>query len=398
MRTQKRVTLSNWIEYFLFRGFEVLMGCFSLETTYKAGEFIGRLAFRFNRELHRVPLDNLRRAYGNQLTERQRLDRLSEIFERNGANFLTALRAPFLNDRELAQYVTFEGLDLFLEQSNNQGVVLVLPHMGNWELLAQGMFLIRKDLNLGTHYRPLNNILIDQVVQKRRRRRGLQLFSKHDSTLRLTSFVRNQGLLAILADQRVGPRGAAGLFFGRPTTLSPLPYLVAKRANAPLISIHCETTRCCQWKIVFRVIDQKTAQACANALEESWRQSPSDVFWFEDRWRLPKRQGLDFLLKYSSNHQATEPLRLVFLGVEAPVLNLPGGLLTIESLPYDRHLPLKETQILLTEISDRGQKPVDIFCCQPELVTKLQRCSRKTLVICPDELPSHASERSPISL
>jgi hypothetical protein len=47
MRTQKRVTLSNWIEYFLFRGFEVLMGCFSLETTYKAGEFIGRLAFRF---------------------------------------------------------------------------------------------------------------------------------------------------------------------------------------------------------------------------------------------------------------------------------------------------------------------------------------------------------------
>ena len=59
-------------------------------------------------------------------------------------------------------------------------------------------------LELGTHYRPLNNALINAVVERRRRRRGLELFAKRSSTHRLSSFVRGGGAMGILADQRVG--------------------------------------------------------------------------------------------------------------------------------------------------------------------------------------------------
>lgn len=381
MRSKKRPTIRHRIEYLLFRGFEFLINRISLETAFKAGEFIGRLSFRFHKGLREKLMFNLRRAYGSEKSDSELLELSADVFERNGANFLTSLRVPFLDNDELEKHLIFEGLDQFLQHVEQRGVVLVLPHMGNWELLAQGMFLIEGDINIGTHYRPLNNSLIDQIVGRRRKRRGLRLFAKHDSTHRLTSFVRDGGALAILADQRVGRRGSAGTFFGRPTTLSPLPHLVAKRAKAQLIALHCETIGHCQWKVQFRPIEEKTAQACASSLEEAWRQSPSDVFWFEDRWRLKSNKSFEFLTKYLEDHKVTRPLRLVCLDTDPPALEIVDGLLTIERSPFNFHRSDKEIREDLAEFSRSGRVPVDAFCCPARFVPMLKNLSDKILVI-----------------
>ncbi|YCM46033.1 hypothetical protein V2O64_08390 [Verrucomicrobiaceae bacterium 227] len=389
MIVPRKTTLRHRFEYLVYRGFEAIIKRLSLETTFKTGELIGRIAYRFAKGRRGKLMRNLRRAYGDEKTTAQLTDLSAEIFERNGANFFSSLRVPFLSDEEILKHVEFSGLDHFLEAAKRGGVVLVLPHMGNWELLAQALFLTKGKIRVGTHYRPLNNGLINGIIKRRRKKRGLVLFAKQDSTLRLTNFVREGGILGILADQRVGSRGAAGIFFGRPTTCSPLPHLVAKRGKGQLISLHCQTVASCHWKISFDFINEASAQACADTLEEAWRKSPADVFWFEDRWRLQGNKPLEFLSKYPEDHRATRPLRLVCLGMPTLDLSLPKDLITIESAPFDLETRDKDLRKTLVEISNQGRVPVDVFCCPAPDVKRIKKLAGKILVISPDIIQNH---------
>lgn len=372
------------IEYLVYRSFEVIIKRLSLETTYKIGKLIGRIAFRFAQERRGKLMRNLRRAYGDEKTTAQLTDLSAEIFERNGANFLSSLRVPFLNDEEILKHVEFSGLEKFVAAAKSGGIVLVVPHMGNWELLAQALFLTKEQIRVGTHYRPLNNTLINGIIKRRRKKRGLVLFAKQDSTLRLTNFVREGGVLGVLADQRVGSRGAAGVFFGRPTTCSPLPHLVAKRGKAQLIALHCETIDSCRWKISFDPITETTAQACADTIENAWRASPADVFWFEDRWRLQGTKPLEFLSKYPEDHRVSRPLRMVCLGLPAIEFSIPHDLITIESHPVDLNTRDQDLKKTLIEISNTGRVPVDVFCCPSGEIKRLKNLAGKILVISPD--------------
>lgn len=380
MKAPTSPTVRHRLEYVAFRGVEAVLKRVSIETAFKAGELLGRIVHRFARPLKKSLLRNLRRAYGDEKSAHELDDLAAEVFERNGANLISSLRIPFLSDDEIRERVDFTGLPGFLTSAKRQGIVLVLPHMGNWELLAQIFFLTAGEIRAGTHYRPLNNALIDEVIKRRRKKRGVVLFSKQESTLRLSNFVRAGGVLAILADQRVGPRGAPGVFFGRPTTCSPLPHLIAKRGKGQLIGMHCATVGPARWEISFELIEKQSAQACADSIERAWRSSPADVFWFEDRWRLKGTQALDFLSKYPSDHGVTRPLRLVCLGEEAD-REFPPEFITMESREVDFNLNDRDLKFALSTFSACNVVPVDVFCAPPDHVRRLRNLTGKILVL-----------------
>ncbi len=353
----------------------------SLETSYKVGEFIGRIAHHLLKKRRDQVIRNITYAFGDEKTAQEIYNLSREVFERCGANLLCSLRTPFLNDEEILKHLSFEGLDDLLIEAEKGGIVLVSPHMGNWEILAQAVFLTKEKMAVGTHYRPLNNSLINEIVEHRRTRRGLQLFPKHASTHRLISFVRDGGGMGILADQRVGSRGIAGTFFGRPTTLSPLPHLIAKRAKAQLMRLICETTSPCQWKVSFTPITEISAQACANSLEEAWRHSPADVFWFEDRWRIQGKDPLKFLDKYTEHSGVTRPLRLVNLVGGAGALPHPASIITQENATLDFSLDDATLTQALDEIKQRGPVAPDVYICPPEHSARLKKLSLKTQIL-----------------
>lgn len=386
MSRTKSPTISHWLEYLAYRGFEGALRMMSLETTFKAGEMIGRIIHRLSSSRRRQVVRNLRFAFGTELNT-QEIDSLtSDVFERNGANFLSSLRVPFLEDEEILKHVEFEGVERLLESNHQHGIILVSPHMGNWELLAQAVFLTKGKIAVGTHYRPLNNTLINAVVERRRKRRGLKLFAKRTSTHQLTAFVRDGNALGILADQRVGSRGAACAFFGRPTTCSPLPHLIAKRGKAKLFSLSCETTGIGQWKIRFREIEEISAQACADSLESDWRRSPADVFWFEDRWRIQGKDPLVFLNKYKDQNRITRPLRAVLLAESLTTLPFPDSLITQEKAVIDF---LQRDQALdqeLRKIGESGTSPVDVFLCPESQLKRMKKLTGKILVLSTESL------------
>ncbi len=385
MNRTKSPTISHWLEYLAYRGFERTLRLMSLETTFKAGEFIGRIFHRLSSSRRRQVVRNLRFAFGSELSGREISELTAEVFERSGANFLSSLRVPFLDNDQILKHLTFEGVEHLLDTNQESGIVLVSPHMGNWELLAQAVFLTKGKIGVGTHYRPLNNSLINAVVERRRKKRGLKLFAKRTSTHQLTAYVRDGNALGILADQRVGSRGAACAFFGRPTTCSALPHLIAKRGKAKLFSLSCETVGSCQWKISFRAIPEASAQACADSLEANWRHSPADVFWFEDRWRIRGKDSLEFLKKYKDPNPVTRPLRAVFLADSTNDLPYPDSLITKEFFPIDFLESDKSLQEQLRKIGESGISPVDVFFCPDSQLKRMKKLTGKILVLSSEE-------------
>jgi hypothetical protein len=277
-------------------------------------------------------------------------------------------------------------LDDIMKATDEGGIVMVSPHMGNWELLAQAIFLAEGKFRVGTHYRPLNNALINSVVERRRKRRGLELFAKRTSTHRLINFVREGGAMGVLADQRVGERGAACLFFGRPTTCSPLPHLIAKRGKGQLISLSCETVGTARWKITFRHIPTITAQACADSIEQDWRRAPVDVFWFEDRWRIRGNEPLAFLKKYKDDCRIPRPLRAVNISSDIVTLPFPSKLLSQEHVALDFETNDKSLKDALEKISDAGATPVDLFVAPGSQKDRIKKLMEKVLVLASEEL------------
>ena len=385
MAKTPRILISHRLEYLVFRTTEKALRLLSLPTVFSLGEFLGRIGYRLFPNIRRIVIRNLRTAYRNEKPQDE-LDQLAhDVFERFGANMLTSFRIPFLSDEQILSHITFVNSELVTDPTRTEGIILVVPHMGNWELLAHTGFLTGTKSQIGTHYRPLSNPLIDRVIKRRRARRGLHLFAKKSSTHKLTKFIRDGGILGILSDQRIRSKGAPAMFFGRPTTCSPMPPLLARRAKGILVGMYCETSAPCHWTIHMHLIPEATTQACANSLEKAWRSSPADVLWLQERWKLQGTRPLDFLHKYPADTTSESPLRIVSLLAKDIDLGLPPTLASVERRQIDPSQNDKMVSQALLKISNQ-KNPVDTFIVEEIHLERFKKLAKNSHFLCPENV------------
>jgi len=293
--SKTRISFVNRLEYLAYTAAEWVLGALKTETAFSLGELCGRIAWRIPSKHRDTVLKNLRLAFRNDLAEEEIMDLAERVFERNGANIFSTIRIGRLTDEEIDELTEVEGKELIQEAaSQDRGIVFVIPHMGNWEILAQAHQLftnIEPPIHKGTHYRPLNNPLMDRKIQALRQRRGTRLFSKFSSLHSFIAFLRKRGSVGILSDQRVKRHGVTCQFFGLPTDSAPTPALLAKRAGAVMLSLRCEAVPPTHWRLVLERVPGDDAQACMTAHENAYRSSPEDVFWFQDRWAYMIEKG-----------------------------------------------------------------------------------------------------------
>jgi KDO2-lipid IV(A) lauroyltransferase len=255
---------------------------------FRLGEMLGALAWHLMPQRRRIVLRNLRIAFAGEkdLTEIHQLARAT--FRRSGANLVSVSHTARLSPAQLRNALSVENLHLLENaQSRGKGVVLLLAHMGNWELLSRIIHLFPPGSKCGAFSRPLNNPLLDARVLARRQADGTRMFSKRDPFHEVTKFLRDGGIVGILADQRVGMQGEVVPFFGRLTRASPLPSLLARRAKAEVLALSVVTESPGKWRAVFHpVASPPTTAHCMAALETAMKSSPADVFWLQERWKV----------------------------------------------------------------------------------------------------------------
>lgn len=293
------------MECLAHRLIEAIASRLSGEQAFHLGEFIGGVAWHFLRKRRRIVIRNLRIAMGGCNDHQVLQTKARECFRRTGANLVSVAWTAGLPVEELRQVLRIRNRELLEETlAEGKGVVLLLTHMGNWEILSRMSHFFPEGTPSGAFYRPLNNPYLDQRVLARRQADGVRMFSKHDSFLKVAGFLRQGAVVGILADQRVGHQGESVRFFGRRTRASPLPSLLARRTKSPVLALLVRCVAPAVWEASYESVENPPhTNHCMAALESAMRPSLVDVFWFQERWRVyvsRRKNAQDWLGEKSS--------------------------------------------------------------------------------------------------
>lgn len=281
--------------YLLVRAGAALLGLLPLPLVFVIGEILGTLAWIVLPNYRSLALRNVHIAFAEEKSAPEKRRLVRRHFARLGANLLCSVKMTAMSPEKLAARVTIENTAPGEAVARaGRPIVVVLSHLGSWELFAQVMPKLFAFVKMSTVYQRLGNRFIDAHVRGLRARSGLQLFERGAGFEKPAAFLRNGGCIGILSDQHAGNQGVWTPFFGRLASTTTLPALLAKRTGAAVISCGLFTVGRARWRMVFSAplddprdsVESLTAKANA-AIENHVRESPEDWFWVHNRWKTP---------------------------------------------------------------------------------------------------------------
>jgi Kdo2-lipid IVA lauroyltransferase/acyltransferase len=242
-------------------------------------------------KLRRVALINLSFAFP-ELDTNQHSQIVNGVF-RSIARMLVALaRFSSFNSLNISQWIAYEGLENYLDaKRSGRGVLIATAHLGNWELSAFAHALMTEPMHVMV--RPLDNPLIDQLIEQRRTQSGNHLIYKQDSARAVLKALRNNEAVGILADQNTMPsEGVFVTFFGKLACAGSAFVKFAYRSQAAVIpgfAVWDESTQRYVLRFYPRVELSGDAQADTQRIhsifEEIIRQYPDQWMWIHRRWK-----------------------------------------------------------------------------------------------------------------
>ena len=292
----------DYFVYLLYRGFTMLIAALPLGVVFRLGQALGWISFVFAAPYRRLAVHNLAIAYGGKKSPGEIRALARAHFLTLGANLLCAIKAEKFDAARLREVAEVDGMDNLLASfARGKGIVLVISHIGNWELFAQLCQYLPQE-KWGTVYQPLGNRYIEAHVQQARRK--VQLFPRKQGFNAPTAFLRAGGALGVLVDQHAGDGGVWTPFFGRLASTSTLAALLALRTEADLLPMAVQTDGTARWRVVISPpVSRQGADGAAlgaealtarlnGVLAAQIDRAPADWFWVHNRWKTPKPKFL----------------------------------------------------------------------------------------------------------
>lgn len=295
----------QYLAYLIYRAFVGIIERLPITVAYRVGQVLGWLGWALLFPYRRLAIANLTIAYGKEKSAAEIRALARESFLHLGANLLSSIRAARFNLAEIQAVTTVENRET-IERAleSGRGVVLVLSHLGNWELIAQ-LCQYLPQFSWSTIYRPLGNKFIEAHVRRARSASGVVLFDRKSGFNAPTQFLRAGGAVGVLVDQHAGDGGIWTPFFGRLASTTNLAALLALRTGAALVPLAVYTDGPARWRVVISPLVETneaetgdelgvgdlTARISA-AVERQVRVAPADWFWVHNRWKTPKPKFL----------------------------------------------------------------------------------------------------------
>ena len=202
--------------------------------------------------------------------------------------FLKDFRKEKLND-----YLEIEGKEhLNKVRDSNEQVVFVSGHFNNFELMA--MQIEKSGINLAAIYRPLNNIFLNGIMEKIRKKYICknQIKKGRSGTRELLKSFNNKNSIALMIDQRVS-EGEKSNFFGQDAFTTTIPAQLVKKFGCKIVPIHIERYNNFYFKMKVEEpinynkdssIDEITL-SLNKLLENMILKNPGQWIWSHNRWK-----------------------------------------------------------------------------------------------------------------
>ncbi|HKP02210.1 MAG TPA: lipopolysaccharide heptosyltransferase II [Chthoniobacterales bacterium] len=282
--------------YLLYRTGTTFVRVLPLRFLFWFGQLMGFLGWLLLPHYRRLAQRNLEIAYSGEKStpELRRIAR--RHFQRLGANLFSSGKMGLMAPEKISKHLETENLEaVHRELRNGRPVVVLLSHIGNWELFAQLFPRCVDYVRLATVYQKLGNRYVDEDVRRKRGRTGVEMFDRSEGFHGPIELLRSGGVIGILGDQHAGDHGVWTPFFGRLASTSPLSALLAKRTGAAVLAAAVHTVGPARWRMVFTErIDSPGDSVNAitlagnKVLEQQIRPAPEDWFWVHNRWKTPR--------------------------------------------------------------------------------------------------------------
>jgi len=214
------------------------------------------------------------------------------VYRSVGRLLVTLARFPRIDKSNVAQWIRYEGFEHYEQaKERGNGVLFATAHLGNWELSAFAHALLTEKMNIVV--RPLDNPLIDDLVETRRALSGNTLLSKRDFARSILHALRANEPVGILVDQNsAGDNSAFVPFFGRQACTNLTFAKLAGRSGATVIpgfALWNESEQ--RYVLRFYPPVDMTGDAVEDtgriqaAVEAAIREYPDQWLWIHRRWK-----------------------------------------------------------------------------------------------------------------
>lgn len=280
-----------------------LISFLPLPAAHRLGSFIGKL-LRLT-DVARVIKINLRICYPNYNEEqiealaKKTLNALGMTYAEMGMAWMW----PIPKVQKLITEV--DGLEHLEEALKDQkGIILIAPHLGNWEVLNH---FFRQHLFMTVMYQSPRIKALDDFIFKTRKRVDVGLVPAGRSGVEtLYEVLAEKGVVAVLPDQEPGLKsGVFAPFFGQTALTGKLIGELANNTEAYLLCCYAKRLENGNYSVVLKPANKSirntdeiaAAEALNNSIEECINDCPEQYQWNYKRFRRQPEGRSNFYKK-----------------------------------------------------------------------------------------------------
>ena len=210
-----------------------------------------------------------------------------------GRTFAEYMFIKEFRNGKISKNIEIDGQEILekIKKENSQ-VIFISGHFSNFELMA--MHLERSGINLCAIYRPLNNIFLNGIMERIRKKYICKKQIKKGivSLRQLIALKKNNFSTAIMIDQRVS-EGILSNFFNHKALTTTIPAQLVKKFNIPIVPVYIERIGNINFKICISkpiYFDEDTAtdkitDELNRILEKMILNKPENWIWSHNRWK-----------------------------------------------------------------------------------------------------------------
>jgi len=199
-----KLRASHVIEYLALRKLELLVNLLPRPAALLLGRLAGTLLYRAGVYRSVVRANMVAARLGDEAA----MARVTRSLYRTMGMYV----ADFLRDQRKLPVCGTPDLALVRGLLNGKkGVMAVLGHFGNWEMLAA---VFGGALPLSVVAMPMHNPLVERWLERKRQRCGVEIIKRRHALQKIFGTLRGNGVVAALVDQYIGSESAPVPFLG----------------------------------------------------------------------------------------------------------------------------------------------------------------------------------------
>tara|TARA_B100001057_G_scaffold194717_1_gene195542 strand:+ start:2306 stop:3163 length:858 start_codon:yes stop_codon:yes gene_type:complete len=271
----------------------ILFGLFKLlgyKISSEVGNLLGKTFGQFFRS-KKIIKNNLIK-FDNSLSP----EKIKKITSEMWGNYGRILSEyPFISNfrkGDLDKYIKIENIEKLEEIKKGQPVIFISAHFSNFELMA--MVIEKAGVNLSAIYRPLNNKMVNSIMEPLRKKYICknQIKKGINGVRESLKFFKEGTSIAIMIDQRVS-EGKKINFFNHQALTTTIPAQFVKKFGCKIQPVHIERYDKINFKVTFdeKIVFEENADETLISiklnqwLEKKIKKNPSQWIWSHNRWK-----------------------------------------------------------------------------------------------------------------